>query len=406
MARDREEAAAALLAAMRDRRPAVRKEILAAIDRAGFVGGVETPPKVMDAFFAALRDKDRSVRSDAVSRMGNLRGSPAVVPHLLAALSSGDPDVRAAAARVFYRTPDLAHANLSRFRKMARGDRDETVRAVAAGVVKAAESWAKLERAKDPNAPETPPDPETAREITLAKRDLRRPGNPAALAAACRYVARMGAEAAAELAPLVVPLLAHPDASVARESQLALQAMGPEAIPALLVGVKSKDSKIRGHSRSLIEMVQSLGVLAKTDVFIAALTDKDPAVRALAAKVLRSGEREKAVPALAAAASDPAGSVRLAAVTSFFYMQPLPAEFAAAAAPALVKALDDPVPQVRGYAALALGRSDAATPADLVAKIKALAEKDPDGWVRESASQAVYRIRAVSIELEKKQKKS
>jgi hypothetical protein len=140
--------------------------------------------------------------------------------------------------------------------------------------------------------------------------------------------------------------------AAARNAVHALVEIGEPALPALL------DLVVTGRARARSLAAFALGEIAsRTDEVVAALAratcDADPAVRVNAVEALGlTGGHRHAVPALAAALSDPDADVRFSAALSLAQAGPAAAD----AVPALQAALTDENRYVPGYAVEALER--------------------------------------------------
>ena len=139
----------------------------------------------------------------------------------------------------------------------------------------------------------------------------------------------------------------------------ALREMGPDAVPALVKGLKNPDAKMREESARTLAFI---GPDAKgaVEALIEALKDSEPPVRSNSAWAL--------------------GEIGSAAV---------------AAIPALIAALDDEEDSVRDFAIQALGAFGPAA-ADALPKLKIIAKNDTNTLIRESAQEAVDAIEAKS----------
>jgi len=137
----------------------------------------------------------------------------------------------------------------------------------------------------------------------------------------------------------------------------ALRDMGPDAVPALIKGLKNPDAKIREESARTLAFI---GPDAKDAVpaLIETLKDVEPLVRSDAAWAL--------------------GEIGASAYVAI---------------PALIAALDDEEDTVRDFAIEALAAFGPAA-SDALPKLKDIAENDANTLIRESAQEAVDAIEA------------
>lgn len=126
--------------------------------------------------------------------------------------------------------------------------------------------------------------------------------------------------------------------------------VGPEALPALLKALQSRNPRVREFAASTIRFRGQNEVIVPA--LLPKLQDPDEVVRAVSLLALASlrPEPETIVPAFITALSDPSALVRADACNALRGFAP----FAKAAVPALVKALQDPDSNVRKLAADAL----------------------------------------------------
>jgi HEAT repeat protein len=130
-----------------------------------------------------------------------------------------------------------------------------------------------------------------------------------------------------------------------------------------------------------------------------ALRDSSPAVRSRGAEALGKRSGPEAVAALAQALKDPDDHVRLNASVGLWNQGPE----AAAAVPALLDALDDPVYGVRAWAMGELSRMPETAPRVVPRLVKTMAKRTEDRgnaidalfWYGEDASPAVHALREV-----------
>lgn len=166
--------------------------------------------------------------------------------------------------------------------------------------------------------------------------------------------------------PELVKLLGSYSEQVRSDTAEALRYIGPPAVPALLVAVKSPDAYTRA---SAVTALGGIAAPAAQSAALAALKDKDANVRVAAATTLRQRPSPGSTEALIAAFDDPDGRVSDAAAETL-------TAIGKPAIPRLVASLDMSTNPARAYyanRALHLLASDSVGPL-----IQALRNPDPD----------------------------
>ena len=185
------------------------------------------------------------------------------------------------------------------------------------------------------------------------------------LAAALIY--RLGPQAAPAI-PAMIEALHEPPASdddrlFRHRAQLVLAAIGPEAkdaVPVLIESLDSDDQEVRGSA------CYALGKIG-------------------------TGAAD-AVPALEKRLQELDGASRTAFIWALLQIRPGDQQLAAKAVPLLVEALNHEQELVRVEAATSLGEIASAATPEIIARLKELAEKDPDDRVREAAGEAAKKL--------------
>ena len=148
-----------------------------------------------------------------------------------------------------------------------------------------------------------------------------------------------------------------------QRAQLALAAVGPEAkdaVPVLIDSLASDDQEVRGTA------CYALGKMG-------------------------AGAAE-AVPALEKRLEELDGASRTALVWALLQIRPGDQALEAKAVPLLVEALNHEMELARAEAAMCLGGIASAATPEIIAKLKELAEKDPDDRVRDAAGEAAKKL--------------
>ena len=202
--------------------------------------------------------------------------------------------------------------------------------------------------------------PKILPKVTEALKDQRRH-----FAAALIY--RLGPQAAPAV-PAIIEALREPPANdddllFRQHAQLALAAVGPEAkdaVPVLIESLASDDPEVRGSA------CFALGKIG-------------------------AGAAD-AVPALEKRVQELDGACRTACVWALLQIRPGDQQLEAKALPLLIEALNHEQELVRVEAATCLGGIASAATPEIIAKLKELADKDPDDRVREAAAEAAKKL--------------
>ena len=164
-----------------------------------------------------------------------------------------------------------------------------------------------------------------------------------------------------------------------------LSRLGPAGIRALVAALRDSDSTLALNAALALE-VPGEDVPDATPELLPLLSDARPKVRERAAELVRldGSARRRAIATLARTLADPDSGVRLATAGRLFTLgrqsEPL--------VPDLVRAMHDPVAQVRREAALAIGRTHTTDTAAAAMLSQALHE-DREVEVREAAARAI-----------------
>ena len=347
-----------------------------------------------------LRDPDPAMRAATARALGNGGAEAAsVVPALVHALKDSDPSVRTAAAWALGGFGADAGSALSEL-TAALGDSSASVRAGAARTLGAIGPGARSAasalvprladpaeevrwRAEDSLARIEPEPVATVPGLMTIVADPASPGR----AGAAAVIARLG-PAARPAVPALLSALSDTRPEVRWKAAWALGQIGPEAraaVPALTALVRDPD--IGWHA---IDALGAIGSAAGSAVPVlrTALGHPSSNVRWRAALAL-SGigpEAAAAAPELVAALRDPVDNVRLAAVHALTRVAP----DEDLAVPPLADAIRrDTDSRVRAAAAIALGRKAAGAGAARDALVEAIHDADP--LVRGSAVRALAR---------------
>ena len=347
-----------------------------------------------------LHDPDPATRAATARALGNAGANAAsVVPALVRALKDSDPSVRAAGAWALGGFAADAGPALPEL-TAALGDESAPVRAGAAHTLGAvgpgarsagSQLAARLDdpaeevrwRAEDALA-RIEPDPATTLPALVAiVADAASRGR----AGAAAVLARMG-PAARPAVPALLAALSDTRPDVRWKAAWALGQIGPEAraaVPALIAFVRDPD--IGWHA---IDALGAIGPAAgsATPVLRTALGHPSSNVRWRAALALAGigPEASAAAPELVAVLRDPVDNVRLAAVHALTRVAPDDDD----AVPSLADALRrDGDSRVRAAAAIALGRKAPGGAAARDALVEAIRDADP--LVRGSAVRALGR---------------
>lgn len=227
-------------------------------------------------------------------------------------------------------------------------------------------------------------------------------------AASAEALGRLGDPAAA--APLVHTLLTNRLGAV-REIVVALERIGPDALPAIVPALRHPEVEVR---KAATEAIAVIGTPAAVVPLASMLQDSDVTIRRLASDALRTLADERVVPQLVAALADPdwhvyygardalaniggpavpgliaalgSGNPRMAHMAE----QAL-ARIGTAAIPALAAALASPNAETRRWAAIALGDVG---PASAAAVIRVLRDPTKPSWARAAAADALGRTGA------------
>jgi HEAT repeat protein len=193
--------------------------------------------------------------------------------------------------------------------------------------------------------------------------------NPKRRHFAAGLIYRLGPQAAPAV-PAIIEALRETAANeddllFRRQAQVALAAVGPEAkdaVPVLIDSLASDDQEVRGTA------CYALGKIG-------------------------AGAAE-AVPALEKHLEGSDGASHTAAVWALLQIRPGDQALEAKAVPLLVKALNHELELARAEAAACLGGIASAATPEIIAKLRGLAEKDPDDRVREAAAAAAAKLEA------------
>ena len=347
-----------------------------------------------------LRDPDPATRAATARALGNAGAeAPSVVPALVRALKDSDPSVRAAAAWALGGFGADAGRALSEL-TAALGDESALVRAGAAHTLGAIGPGARSAatalaprladpaeevrwRAEDALA-RVEPDPVATLPALIP---LVADPSSAGRAGAAAVIARLG-PAARPAVPALLSALSDTRPDVRWKAAWALGQIGPEAraaVPALTALVRDPDIGWHG-----IDALGAIGPAAGSAVPVlrTALGHPSSNVRWRAALALGGigPEAAAAAPELVAALRDPVDNVRLAAVHALTRVAPEED----LAVPPLADALRrDRDSRVRAAAAIALGRKAAGGGAARDALVEAIHDADP--LVRGAAVRALGR---------------
>ncbi|MBA4063621.1 MAG: hypothetical protein C0501_07895 [Isosphaera sp.] len=351
----------ALLAALRDAEGEVRYYAAKALGGLGAAVG----PEVEAALVAALRDENETVRVGAAKALGRLGAAAALV----AALRYEDRTVRSAAAEALRSLGPAAGPAGAAALVVALRDRDWGVR------MWAAEALGSFGPAAGP----------AGAALVAALRDE----NESVRAAAAKTLGSLGPAAGPAKAALVVALRDQgwKVRQAAVGALVSLGAAGPELLDDLVAALRDTHRLVRSTA------AHALGVTAGpagTAALVAALQEKDGAVRASAADGLwwvGLGVGPAGAAALVAALQDQDGAVREAAARALGSVGP---EAGTGVDGALLAAIRDPGKEVRLAAAQALGKRGVTSPG-AVASLR-VALSDGHGEVCVAAAKALERL--------------
>jgi len=333
------------------------------------------PPEAPAALIPALRDQDPRVRKEAAAALAGLSdAAPQSVPALRAAAAAepeGAPRVEMAWTLKKLRAPAPDWAPPFR---ASLGDPQDIVRYNAAlGLVGQREAtpeifpvlWQVIGTEFEQSLLHGPraagiiadlAETQDRRLVPPLLQGLER-GTPPQRAAAAAAIARFD-PAPPPAVPLLTQLLRHPDAKVRDAAatglyRISLKAPARASAPALAELLRDPDPGVRRSAAGALRLVDNPRVAVPA--LIPALGDPVPEMRREAAFVLGElrGPAQDAVPALTALFQrDPSGEVRVSACRALSKLAPRARE----AAPALREALRDADPAIRDCAADTLQR--------------------------------------------------
>jgi len=324
--------------------------------------GEQAAPLVNDLALA-LDDESAEVRAAAAWTLGEIGGPAASAgPRLLQLLRDADPLVRSGAAHALGEIGAPASSSVPQL-VACLADADERVR------WRAADALGKIGPGADAVAP-----------LATLVRDAAGPGR----GLAAQALGRVGPPAKSAVPDLIE---AASDARVDVRSQAvwALGRIGPAAAPAVgVLRAALDDPELRWRAADALGGIGPSASAAVPDL-LRRLDDPSSNVRWRVATALGAIGGRQALRALAAAASDAAENVRLAAVTDLVELEAEPA----LAEPALLVALHDPDSRVRRQAVRGLGRLGHVSPA--ARRGLEGASHDPDDAVRQKAASLLAR---------------
>lgn len=307
-----------IIPGLKDSAPFVR---FFTVESLGLLGG----PDVLKLLLAAGKDPDGMVRVAVIKTLDEMvegkNGSSGVEIKNVLATFTNDSDVT---VRLFALAGMAKRGDADAFSRLVEAIRTLEPQARAAGA-------AALGRSKNNGAV-----PLLIGMIGDAEGPLR------------MYAAEaMGEIASPELYPPLTKAIADPDPSVRGAAATSLGKLGnPQAIPLLTKTLQDPDAIVRV---SAAEGLQRLGK-KEMEVYRAALSEKDYAIRHFALGSLRKVGGKEGLPLLAKAAKDEAPRVRIAAIRAL-------GEVGGTEALSLLKeSLKDPDLSVRTYAAGNVGR--------------------------------------------------
>lgn len=385
-------ALAPLEALLRD--PLAGTEAARALGRRGQADAVPALAALLDARSAgrlraaatalvaiATRQSARFGASEVVARQVRSALRPDTTPRQIAhALSDGDPEERAALARVlgWLRDPStaaclvsllsdelpVARAASEALAELGAGSSDEVVAAIAAGGSEVRAALLPWLAARPDVAPAAiacldDPDPEVRR-------------------IACEVLARA---TAVDAAPGLFRVLDDPDPRVGQAAAAAIQALGHDRTEALaLDAARSPSRRVR---RAGLRLIGYFGWPSGMEPLLEAIGSGDARLRETALSSLAFVDDPRALAALLDAAASAVAPDRAAAMRALGHTTGTPAVTSA-----LLAGLSDPDPWVRYYACQSLGRLRVIGHVDVLVTLL----EDPASQVRIAVIDALARI--------------